>query len=135
MNEAPVVKYMILCEDARLEEPPPRRLNIYGLMFRLRSEAGTFPVRCPKICALLVLRNGRGTGTGVVSAVHDDTGIVCWRSKPQTLDFGADPLEFRGAYFRGENAIFPAPGAYTLEFRYNGVVLATQSLDVLGSRP
>jgi hypothetical protein len=125
---------MVLCEDARLEGPPPRRLNVYGLMLRLRSDAGVFPVRLPMVCAFLALRNGRGTGTGMVSAVHDDTGRVVWNSAPQEFNFGTDPLEFRGAYFRVRNAIFPAAGAYTFEFRYNSVVLASQSLIVVGSQ-
>lgn len=131
MNEPPLVRYMIVCEDARLEGQNARRLNIYGLLLRWRSPTSTFPQICPQLCIFLVLSNGRGTGTGVISAIHEETGLVCWRAT-QTLRFGNDPLAFRGAYFRVKNAIFPVPGAYTLEFRYNDAVLAAQTLKVEG---
>src|SRR5262249_23047381 len=134
MNEPPVVQYMILCEDARFEGPPPGRLNVYALTFRLNSRGGIFPRHFPNLCAFLLLRNGRGTGIGQVVGVHEDTGRVVCRSAPQNLNLGTDPLEFRGAFFRMKNIVLPAKGAYTFEFRYNGVVLATQSLIVRGSQ-
>jgi hypothetical protein len=132
MNEPPVVHYMILCEDALFEGPGPKRLNLYGLILRLNAGGGHFPMCFPKLCAFLALRNGRGTGSGQVLGVHNDTGMIVCRSTPRTFDFGNNPLEFRGGFFRMNNTVFPAAGAYTVEFRYNGIVLAAQSFDVLG---
>jgi hypothetical protein len=134
MNLPPVVRYIILCEDARFEGDDVKRLNIHGLTLRLRSDSGNFPARFPQLCTFLVFANGRGKGTGAVTCIHDDTDLVCWRTPPQTLKFFANPLGLRGAYFRVTNPIFPEPGAYTIEFRYNGVVLASQSLIVEGKR-
>lgn len=133
MNEAPIVQYMILCEDARFEGPHPGSLNIRAVTYRLRSRSGKFPKRFPSLCALLILRNGRGSGTGQVIGVHEDTGRIICRSEPEKLNLGADPLEFRVTFFRFKDLVVPAVGAYTFEFRYNGVVVATQSLIVRGN--
>ena len=132
MNEAPVVQHMILCEDARFEGEP-KQLNLYGLTLRLNSRGRPFPKRLPRLCVFLVLRNGRGKGVGHVSGFWEDTGKIVCRSAPRRFDLGNDPLKLRSAYFMLNNTVIPAPGAYTFEFRYNGVMLATQSLDVLGS--
>jgi hypothetical protein len=129
---APLVHYMILCKDVRLEGPPPRRLNLYGLMTGLTSANDAFPANFPDFCVFLVLRNGRGPGEGQLSAIYDDTGEVPWTSGPYPLSFRSDPLEFRTLAIRVRNAVFPAAGAYSFEFRYNGLVLATQSLIVTG---
>jgi hypothetical protein len=132
MNEAPVVQYMILCQDVRLEGPKPRRLNVYGLMTHLRSPNGVFPAPVPEFCVLLALRNGRGSGVIVISAASEDTGAVCWQSAPQPINFGPDPLETRWVYLRIRRAVFPSAGVYSFDFRYNGIGLASQSLIVEG---
>ncbi len=133
MNEAPVVQYMILCQDVRLEGPKPRRMNVYGLMTHLGSPTGAFPARIPEFCVLLALRNGRGTGVAVVAAVSEDTGTACWSSAPMRINFGTDPLETRWLSFRVNNVTFPHAGVYSTEFRYDGGMLASQSLVVTGS--
>jgi hypothetical protein len=133
VNEAPVVQYMILCQDARLEGPKPRRLNVYGLMTRLRSPSGAFPAPVPEFRTLLALRNGRGSGDIVITAICEDTGMVCWSSAPQRINFGINPLETRWVNIRIKNVVFPNAGAYSFEFRYNGIVLASQSLIAVGS--
>ena len=132
MNEAPLVQYMILCKDVRLEGPRPKRLNLYGLMMGLTSPSDAFPAHFPEFCIFLVLRNGRGPGVGVVSAIYEDTGEVSWISGPHPLNFSSNPLEFRTLSIRVTNVVFQAAGAYSFEFRYNGAVLATQSLTVTG---
>jgi hypothetical protein len=134
MNEPPVAQYMILCEDARFEGDGPGRLNLYGVILRLSARGAAFPMHFPNLCAVLALRNGRGTGTGQVQGVHADTGLVVCRSAPRRFDFGNNPLQFRGAFFRMKNTVFPAAGAYTVEFRYDGILLATQSFDVVEGR-
>jgi Family of unknown function (DUF6941) len=133
MNEAPFVQYMILCKDARLEGPKPRRLNIYGLMTHLRSPKGAFPAPIPEFCTLLALRNGRGSGEIVISAVCEDTGAACWNSAPQRINFGTDPLETRWLNIRIKKVVVPNAGVYFFEFRYDGIVLASQSLVAVGS--
>jgi hypothetical protein len=134
VNLPPVVKYMVLCEDARLEGPPPGQLNIEALTYRLKSGSGRFPSYIPKLCALVVLSNGRGQGIGEVIGIHEDADRTFYRSGPQELDLGDDPLEFRVAFFHMKNVVIPAAGAYTFEFRYNGEVLATQALVVRSGR-
>jgi hypothetical protein len=134
MNEAPVVNYMILCEGAQLEGIP-ERLNVYGLTAQLAAPGGTFPAFMPLLCAVLVLRNGRGTGFGQVLGMHAETGVAICRAGPRRLNFGRDPLRAFVERFRMRMVRFPAAGAYRFEFRYDNVVLATQSFDVVEGRP
>jgi hypothetical protein len=103
-------------------------------MMSLRSTNEVFPAHFPEFCIFLALRNGRGPGVGMISAIHEDTGDVIWNSGPQPLNFSSDPLETRTLFIRVKNADFPAAGAYSFEFRYNGVVLASQSMIVEGSQ-
>ena len=93
MNEAPVVKYMILCEDAR-PEGSPERLNVYGLTPQLAAPGDAFPVFMPTLCAVVVLRNGRGTGMGQVLGMHANTGVAICRLPPRRINFGRDPLGY-----------------------------------------
>jgi hypothetical protein len=132
MNEAPIVQYMILCKDARLEGPKPKRLNIYGLMTHLGSLNSVFPAPVSEFCVLLALRNGRGSGVIVISAACEDTGVVCWNSTPQRINFGTDPLETRWVNIRIKKVVLPNAGVYFFEFRYDGIVLASQSLVAVG---
>ena len=134
MNEAPIVKYMIMCEDARLEGVP-KRLNIYGLTVQLSAPDGTFPVYMPTLYAVLALRNGRGAGMGRVVGMHAENSIVICRSAARRLNFGHDPLQVQVAPFRMRMVRFPAAGAYQFEFRYDDIVLATQSFDIVGGKP
>jgi hypothetical protein len=133
MNEPPVVKYMVMCEDAR-SEGSPERLNVYGLTPQLAAPGGTFPIYMRTLCALVVLRNGRGTGIGQVLGIHADTGVAVCRSPSRRLLLGNDPLRAHAAKFTVRMVRFPAAGAYTFEFRYDDAVLATQSFDVVEDR-
>ena len=130
MNEAPLVKYMLMCQDAR-SEGAPERLNIYGLTAQLAAPGGRFPIYMRTLFALVVLRNGRGTGIGRVSGMHTDTGVAICRAPARRLNFGHDPLRAHAVKFMMRMVRFPATGAYTFEFRYDEVVLATQAFDVV----
>jgi hypothetical protein len=135
MNEAPIVKAMLLCDDVRPNEANPNRHDIVGLMTRLWSDTGAFPMICRQLCVYVIVTNGRGRGTGLVACVHEETGLTIWRTVSRELRFGNDPLAIQGDYYRMRDVIFPVPGVYNFEYRYNGIVLATQSLVVKGRRP
>ena len=122
---------MILCKDVRLEGSTPKQLNIYGLMTSLQSVTGNFPVALPRILRTIgPTERPRSWGR----RNHGDLrghrrGLLEFGSAASDLH-GADPLQFRWLFIRVKNADFPAAGAYTFEFRYNGGVLASQSLIV-----
>ena len=80
------------------------------------------------------LRNGHGPGSGSIACVNEETSRTCWVSTEQTYQLRNDPLSFRATYFRVRNCVFPTAGVYNIEFRYNGVALAAQSLLVEGKR-
>jgi Family of unknown function (DUF6941) len=135
MNLAPVVKLMVLCEEARFEEPGPTRLNLYGLTVQLSARGGAFPMYMPSLAAVVALRDGRGTGVGQVVGLHADTGLTICRLPPRRFNFGSNPLQIRVSVFQLRMVRFLAAGAYTFVFRYDAVVLATQSFDVVAGQP
>lgn len=130
MNEPPVVRQFVLCDEVRLNPNNPRKINAYGLTVRLRSVDGRFPLVCRQLCTYIALSNGRGRGVGQVVAVEVDTGKVCWATSSQSIDLGVNPLAIHAFNFRMRNCVFPAPGAYAIQFRYNGHEVAEQTLIV-----
>jgi hypothetical protein len=130
MNEAPVVRQFVLCDTIARDPENPRKINAYGLLVRVRSLDGRYPTLCKLLTSYLSLSNGRGKGVGQVVAVRVETGEECWATTAQDLDFGANPLAVHALSFRMENCLFPAPGPYAIEFRYNGVAVAEQTLIV-----
>jgi hypothetical protein len=135
MNEAPLVKVMVLCNDVRPSVDDANQDDIIGTLTTVWPAAGGFPIIRRKFCVYLLMSNGRGTGTAQVACVHEDTGLTVWRTTPRVLDLGNDPLVVNGDYYRMEDVIFPMPGVYRFEYWYNGCVIATQSLTALRSMP
>jgi Family of unknown function (DUF6941) len=134
MNEAPIVRQMLLCDEVSADPENPRRINAYGLMIRLVSRDGQFPLLCERFCTYLTVANGRGQGIGQVVAVRVETGEIAWASKSHKMSFGANPLTTHAYSFQMQNCVFPAPGPYAIEFRYNGIAIAEQTLIVEGPR-
>jgi hypothetical protein len=135
MNEVPVVRQFVLCDYVAPDPDNPRKINAFGLTVRVRSLDGRFPTLCEQLSTYLALSNGRGRGVGQVVAVRVETGEVCWATAPQPIDFGTNPLAIHAFSFRMRNCVFPAPGPYAIEFRYNGVAIADQTLIVGGDVP
>jgi hypothetical protein len=134
VNLAPIVRLMLLCDHVGADADNPRRINAYGLMIRLRSLDGHFPILCSQFCTYLALSNGRGRGFGQVVAVRVENGEIVWNSRAHLMDFGTDPLLMHGFSFQMQNCEFTALGPYAIEFRYNGVAIAEQTLIVEGTQ-
>jgi hypothetical protein len=135
MNEAPIVKVMLLCNDVRPNDDEPNQHDIIGTLTTLWSNTGSFPIIRRKFCVYLLMTNGRGTGTAHIACVHEDTGLTVWRTALRSLDLGDDPLAIHVDFYRMGDVIFPLPGVYRFEYWYNKSVIAIQSLIVLRRLP
>ena len=125
----PDVLYLILCDDARIDPNNLLRINIYGLMTRIRSTAiPPFPVMQPLLSALLVLSGCQGTGLLTLRIVRSEDGSVVFRNRPRPVRFAGDPSESIGITFRVRNCSFPAAGVYWVEIEYDGTILIRQRL-------
>jgi hypothetical protein len=133
MNEAPVVKVMVLCNDVRPSVDDPNQDDIVGTLTTVWPTTGRFPIVRKKLCVYLLMSNDRGTGTAQLACVHEDTGLTVWRTTPRVLDLGDNPLVVHGDYYRMEDVILPMRGVYRFEYWYNVCVIATQSLTVMRS--
>jgi hypothetical protein len=120
----PVVRYMIVSNDLRIDPTQPQSVDIVGLLYNIRAH-GTppFPMTYTQFCVFLALTDCRGEGEGWLECVNDDTGQRVFGSARYSLSFGEDPLRVIGVRFRLTECPFPVAGMYAVQFWYNGVVL------------
>ncbi len=129
----PEVLYFLLCDDVRTDPANYLRLDILGLIMRIRStQAPPFPFVHPQFCVLVVWTEGRGTGELRLRVVQADTGRVIFRNRPRTVRFSGAPTDVNGMRFRIQNCSFPSAGLYWVECLFSGTVIARQRLSVAG---
>lgn len=125
----PIVRYMIICEDWHPDPGNAHRLSVEGLLLHIRSlEAPPYPLLYPEFCILLLLTDGRGQALAEIRCVFEAPNAVIFRTPARTVVLGSNPLAVTGAVLRIRDCIFPAAGFYRVEFWYDGVKLAEQSL-------
>jgi hypothetical protein len=123
---------MIVCDEVVVDSQRQGKLTIVGLTTVIKWPQGaTTSSSLERLVVLLVLTDGRGSGTGRVECVNEMTGHVLFRSKDHTVSFaGKDPSRCHGFVFKIADCRFPGPGAYTIHFRFNEEVIARQTLIV-----
>lgn len=129
MAIVPIVRYMILCENWRVDGPNNRRVSIDGLIWKIHStEEPAFPLMYREFCVFLALTAGRGQGEGRIRCVFEDTGQLVFETATRPIPFPADPLEVVGVPFRIQDCLFPLPGQYAVQFWYDGVMIEERPL-------
>jgi hypothetical protein len=123
----PIVRYLILCEDVRLDPVGSGNVTLVRLINAIRSLKG-FPVRQPQFCVYVNLSDCRGIGNIRIEIIQADTGEVVFRTRTRKVSFGNDPLEVIGVAFRIRNCEFPAAGLYWVQFWYNGHLTGQQPI-------
>jgi len=127
----PVVRHMLLCDDARPNPNNPRKWDVLGLVSAVNAASESdFPVLVPTLCVYLEIAGGRGTGQARIDCRQADSGKVMFSSPTHEVTFPPDPLAVRGLAFRLVDCKFPQPGLYWLQFCYNQQTLAEQPLIV-----
>jgi hypothetical protein len=124
----PVVRYMLLCEDWKLDLENNRRITILGLITNIRSlEDPPYPLLYREMCVFLALTEGRGQG---------EIRLICFTEEGEetvfdivrTISFGTDPLEVVGVPFRIRNFLFPKAGVYSVQLYYEGELVEERTL-------
>ena len=129
MAITPVVRYMLVCDDWRVNPANSREFTIVGLISNIRSlEDPPYPLCRQEICVFLVLTEGRGQGQGKIVCTFDVGRQKVFETPPMPISFGRDPLEIAGVSFRIRDCTFPQPGLYSLAFWYDGALVHEQSI-------
>jgi hypothetical protein len=129
MAVAPVVRYMLLCDDWKMDPRGSQRVTIVGLISSIRSlEQPPYPLRYRELCIFLALTEGRGQGEGQIVCVFEETGQKIFQTAKRPIPFGPDPLEILGVPFRVRDCRFPAPGLYSVQFWYDDVLIEERPL-------
>jgi hypothetical protein len=119
----PVIRYMLLCDDVRIDPDTPTCTHIDCLMSNIVSmEDPPFPLVREMFCVYLVLTECHGSGIGQirVAFVDEEVKKPIFGSPEHALDFsGHSPLELLGVVFRIEAGMFPRAGQYSVQFWYN----------------
>ncbi len=119
----PVVVYMLLCDDVRIDPDNPTCVHVDCLMGNIVSlEDPPFPLLREMICIYLVLTECHQEGIGQIRVVYADSENeeLLFGSPQHTLNFaGHSPLELLGIVFRLEACEFPEAGRYLVQFWYN----------------
>jgi hypothetical protein len=129
MAVAPVVRYMLLCDDWMLDPLNSRRVTIIGLISNIHGLGQPpYPLLYKELCVFLTLTEGRGQGEGQIVCVFEDTGQKIFETAKRPIQFGADPLEVIGVPFRVRDCSFPFPGLFSVQFWYDGVRIEERPL-------
>ena len=129
MAISPIVRYMLLCDDWRLDGPNNRRVTIVGLIWNIHSvEEPPYPLFYREFCVFLALTEGRGQGQGHIVCVFEETGQEVFETHKRPIQFRPDPLEVVGVPFRIRDCSFPWPGLYSVQFWYDGVLVEERPL-------
>ena len=125
----PVVRYMLLCDDWRVDPDNGRRVVIIGLISNIDAiDEPAYPLLYPEICVFLVLTDGYGQGQGKIVCVYEETGERVFETRSRPILFGPDPLEIVGVPFRIRDCPFPRPGMYSVQFWYEGELVDERPL-------
>src|SRR5437016_3580432 len=86
---APVVRYMTVSDDFRLNATNPRLLDVIGLVYTIHATGNPpYPLLYPQLCVFLALTDCRGQGNGWVVCENEDTGRRLFRSGTHSIVFG-----------------------------------------------
>jgi len=125
----PVVRYMLLCDDWRLDRLNNRRVTIIGLISNIHSlDNPPYPLFYGELCVFLALTEGRGQGKGKIVCVFEESGENVFETRARPISFGPDPLEIVGVPFRIRDCTFPQAGLYAMQFWYDGELVEERSL-------
>ncbi len=125
----PVVRHIIVCEDIVVDPGPPRHVSLINLLGTIRSlSQPPFPLRYPEFCVYVQLTECRGDGDVRLQIEEADTNTSIFKTLTRTVSLGNDPLKKHGLPFRIRDLLFPSAGLYLVEFWYNDIKLAEETL-------
>lgn len=125
----PVVRHMLLCEEARRRTDAPSKIDLLGVVSAISGKDDTdYPLVQPRLCVFLQMTNGRGEAEVAIHIRVEETGQLVSGSPTHRYTFGHDPLAVSGMFFNLNNVRFPHPGLYSVELIVSGQVIAREPL-------
>src|ERR1051325_1287258 len=91
----PYVRHMLLCENVRTDPENRNRVTIEGLLSKIPSKEGEFPVE-GDFSVYLQLSECRRAGQGGIRIVDGESDEEIYPGKRFQLDFSSDPLRVYG---------------------------------------
>lgn len=129
MAVKPVVRYMLLCDDWRIDPANNRRVTIIGLISNIHAlDDPPYPLLYREMCVFLALTEGYVQGEGWIVCVDEETGHKTFETRSRPIVFGSDPLEVLGVPFRIRDCTFHHAGIYTVQFWYEGELVEERTL-------
>ena len=129
MAVPPIVRYMLPCDDWNIDTGSERRVTVIGLLSTIRSiDDPPYPLLHREFCVFLALTEVRGTGSGKIVCVDEATGHKVFETPSRPIQSGPDPLDVMGVAFRIRDSIFPRAGLYSVQFWYDGMLLAERPI-------
>src|SRR5688572_22470741 len=114
------VRHFFLCDDVRPDPKNLHRLDIRGLIVKIRSSARPpFPLSGQTFSVLSIMTHGHGSGKLQPRISDESSGTVIFRSVPRQVRFVGDPQAVLGIVFRVRNCTFPRTGLYWVELVYS----------------
>jgi hypothetical protein len=132
ISVAPHARYMIVCDEVLTDPQRPGKLMIVGLTSLVDWPAdGATPLQLEKLVVLLILTDGRGVGTGQIICRNEISGQPVFGSPPARISFeGKGPIGHYAVTFKLLDCRFQEPGAYVVQFLFNGTLVQEQPLTV-----
>ena len=135
----PVVRSITVCDYITVDyggrAGRPERVSLEGIAATIRIPEGpSFPFS-RDLRVFVQLTEARGTAAIGLTILSASTGEAIYSSDDRRVEFGTDPLAVRGFPFRIRRVPFPRADYYSVQFRYNGVVVAEQTVRVIGGEP
>ena len=124
MSVAPVVRYMIVCDDWGINAADETRIDIHGLVtYIVAAGALPYPVTLSGLCLILVLAELRGSGFGHVRCVFEQTGELIFETPNFDVRGTSDVLDVLVFPIRIVECAFPRRGIYSVQFWYNEAIV------------
>lgn len=121
---SPVVRSLVACEEI-VRDADTQQVSLLRVVNTVRSNgAPAYPALRPHFAVFAVLTSGRGAGELWMEIRAAEGEGVIYASPRQRVAFPDDPLMLHGASYRIRNLVFPLPGLYWVQLRYDGAVIA-----------
>lgn len=117
MAVLPVVRYLMVCDDVRVDPVNPHRVDLLGVTSAIRSTAHPpFPCRLSRLTVFVQLTGCGGPVGASVRLVEADAGGPVAGSEEHRVELPDDPLQVLNVVFRIHGVRFRGPGLYWVQF-------------------
>jgi hypothetical protein len=127
----PVVRHMLLCDTYRVDPNDRLRVDLLGVRHTFQASGNPrFPFTAPPFLVLLRFTGARGKAKCRIDVRHAATQQDVHKGPEQMVTFTAHPLSVLDLRIPVSGCAFPAPGLYTVQFRFEDRLISQEPLRV-----